>query len=263
MIGVVGFDGGSRPAVALALPPPEETSDEGEAEGGGGPGDETGACCLPDGTCEEVTFSECATDGGSFQGEGTTCDDVDCTHTGACCQGTNCSITTEDDCGAIGGVYQGDDTGCDPNPCEEMPPCNGCGFDAFDGSGRKFLTYTANLVGYDHVFAPFPDCSLDYDITTSYTISTVDCSTAVTCSGSSTNGAHVCSWFNDSGTCSFGSCDQGPLCNVGIPGDCNPNTGGGAIPISATEAICTAGDSGLGFQWSEMMTITLSDECTP
>jgi hypothetical protein len=151
---------------------------------------------------------------------------------------------------------------CDPNPCE-MTPCLGCGFDAFDDSGRKFLTRTAELVGYDHVFAPFPTCSLDYDITTTETYSTVDCSVTTICSGSSTNGSNTCPWFNDGGTCDFGSCDQGPLCNVGIPGDCNPNTGGGAIPVDAITATCSAGDSGTGFAWSEMMTITLSDECTP
>src|SRR6266446_9171633 len=60
--------------------------------------------------------------------------------TGACCIGTDCSILTEADCIAAGGIFQGIGVPCDPNPC--MPPCNGCGFDAFDGSGRKFLRLT-------------------------------------------------------------------------------------------------------------------------
>jgi hypothetical protein len=60
--------------------------------------------------------------------------------TGACCIGEACAILSATDCAAAGGVYQGDFTPCSPNPCVAvLPPCNGCGYDAFDGSGRKFL----------------------------------------------------------------------------------------------------------------------------
>lgn len=59
--------------------------------------------------------------------------------TGACCIESGCSIQTESSCGLLGGLYLGDGTGCVPNPCIPPPPCNGCGFDAFDGSGRKFF----------------------------------------------------------------------------------------------------------------------------
>ena len=77
----------------------------------------TGACCLPDGTCEEVTVAQCIEDGGTFVGG--LCIDADCPQpTGACCVGTDCTIETEDDCTGMGGTYQGDDTTCDPNPCE-------------------------------------------------------------------------------------------------------------------------------------------------
>ncbi len=117
MIGVVGFDGGHRPAVALAIPPGELTSDEGEQEGGG-PGDETGACCNPDGSCDDgVTQFDCTSSGGIFQGFGTDCDSVTCEAFGACCVDTDCTIETESDCTDMGGTYQGDGTTCDPNPC--------------------------------------------------------------------------------------------------------------------------------------------------
>ncbi len=76
-----------------------------------------GACCHPDGSCDIQTQSACSASGGAYQGQGTTCEDVDCTHTGACCYDTVCRIQRADDCT---GTYQGDGTGCDPNPCTEM-----------------------------------------------------------------------------------------------------------------------------------------------
>ncbi len=123
MVGVVGFDGGYRPAVALALPPAELTSDEGEAEGGG---DVTGACCFPDGACGQATEDGCIAGGGAFQGIGTICEDFDCSHTGACCDGSSCRVTRASDCLF---VYQGDGTDCDPNPC---PPDTGSCCVGFD-----------------------------------------------------------------------------------------------------------------------------------
>lgn len=143
MVGIVGFDGGYRPAVALALPPDELGSDEGEEEGGEPPPDETGACCNPDGSCDDgVTEFDCTKSGGTFQGVGTDCSDATCPTepTGACCVDADCSIETEGDCTGMGGIYQGDNTTCFPNPCG-APLC-ACGFEAFDGSGRKFLTRT-------------------------------------------------------------------------------------------------------------------------
>jgi hypothetical protein len=38
----------------------------------------TGACCLSDGSCVEVTADECAAAGGTFNGEGTLCVDANC-----------------------------------------------------------------------------------------------------------------------------------------------------------------------------------------
>ncbi|MEE9212066.1 MAG: hypothetical protein V3U29_05375, partial [Phycisphaeraceae bacterium] len=64
-----------------------------------------GACCLPNGngTCDDdkgkgVVDFVCEAQGGTFQGDGTACADVDCTPTGACCEidGT-CSEGTQED----------------------------------------------------------------------------------------------------------------------------------------------------------------------
>lgn len=44
-----------------------------------GGGDPTGACCLPDGGCQDgVTAAECAGLGGAYQGDGTPCATADC-----------------------------------------------------------------------------------------------------------------------------------------------------------------------------------------
>ncbi|HPD30626.1 MAG TPA: thrombospondin type 3 repeat-containing protein [Phycisphaerae bacterium] len=39
---------------------------------------QTGACCLPDQTCSEILSVSCATAGGSYQGDGTSCDSNPC-----------------------------------------------------------------------------------------------------------------------------------------------------------------------------------------
>jgi hypothetical protein len=41
----------------------------------------TGACCLPDGSCQELTKAECEAKGGKYQGDGTTCATVNCNPT--------------------------------------------------------------------------------------------------------------------------------------------------------------------------------------
>lgn len=86
----------------------------------------TGACCI--GTdCSILTAAACATAGGTYQGNGTTCSPNPCTPaTGACCVDTTCSITTESDCATMGGVYLGDSVPCDPDPCSSGACCLPC-----------------------------------------------------------------------------------------------------------------------------------------
>ncbi len=124
-----------------------------------------GACCL-DGDCSITTEEECD---GSYQGDGTTCEGVDCGEatSGACCVGDVCSIESPDSCEGMGGIYQGDDTTCDPNPCVETPPCDfGCGgfLNPDDGLyyNKKIYTnsvdnspcdaLTCNLFNFDYYF---------------------------------------------------------------------------------------------------------------
>jgi len=76
-----------------------------------------GACCHPDGTCEEIQYHiPC---GGVFLGIGTTCDECAPPATGACCDSDgSCAITTRFEC------ESGDwriDAPCEPNPCPALP----------------------------------------------------------------------------------------------------------------------------------------------
>lgn len=78
----------------------------------------TGACCTG-ADCQELTAAECATAGGTYQGDGTVCTPNPCAvPTGACClTDGNCTTHTATECAAAGGAYQGDGTSCTPNPC--------------------------------------------------------------------------------------------------------------------------------------------------
>jgi FtsP/CotA-like multicopper oxidase with cupredoxin domain len=83
------------------------------------PSQVAGACCLPDQTCSVLTASQCSAQGGTYQGDNTTCSPNPCIiPTGACCfnDGT-CQDLTQAQCGSAGGSYQGDGTLCTPDLC--------------------------------------------------------------------------------------------------------------------------------------------------
>lgn len=75
----------------------------------------TGACCLPDDTCEILTEQNCLSQGGDYRGEDTTC--VACE--GACClpSGGCTDAETPTSCGQAGGVFQGPGTNCASIEC--------------------------------------------------------------------------------------------------------------------------------------------------
>ena len=80
-----------------------------------------GACCFPFGCANNMTEEDCSAAHGDYQGEGSTCEDVDCTsrstEVGACCIDNQCIQLTEDECGRSNGNYLGDNEGCDTNSC--------------------------------------------------------------------------------------------------------------------------------------------------
>jgi spore coat protein A, manganese oxidase len=79
----------------------------------------TGACCLADNTCQELTPTQCSVAGGTYHGDGTVCTPNPCVApTGACCHADGtCTAETAAACAAAAGAYQGDGASCTPNPC--------------------------------------------------------------------------------------------------------------------------------------------------
>lgn len=70
-----------------------------------------GACCFSNSTCTQVTGEECYALGGTFRGEGSNCQIVDCD--GACCFYTGgCLDFSADNCAIAGGTFQGVGTLC-------------------------------------------------------------------------------------------------------------------------------------------------------
>ena len=101
----------------------------------------TGACCLPDSTCEIATPAKCATDGGMYLGNGTSCSPNPCSIGECCLAHITCQDLTQFDCNNEGGKFQGNGTKC-PTPC-----CCPHYFLAFDGSGRRFTAYSGSMTG--------------------------------------------------------------------------------------------------------------------
>jgi spore coat protein A len=77
-----------------------------------------GACCLPTG-CTVISSTDCANQGGVFQGPGSTCSPDPCTPaTGACCLPTGaCVVISEISCIGQGGTYHGDNSVCSMISC--------------------------------------------------------------------------------------------------------------------------------------------------
>ncbi len=95
----------------------------------------TGACCDPDGTCDDdVLELDCIGGGGAFQGSGSECATVECPPPdGACCLVSGgCLVLPEDDCGVIpDSTWAGALTDCSDgngndtaDACEGGPPCD-------------------------------------------------------------------------------------------------------------------------------------------
>jgi len=114
----------------------------------------SGACCLPDGTCQDqLSPDDCAALGGTFMGDGTSCAGVECPEpTGACCFVTGgCLVLTASDCAIAAGDWAGPGTDCaDRNgngradACEQQTSCAG----DTDYSGDVDLADLATLLSH-------------------------------------------------------------------------------------------------------------------
>jgi len=81
-------------------------------------GDELpGACCFQ-GNCSDITPSFCVATGGTFLGEGTTCEDnADECIIGACCLPSGCMQVQQIDCGLMNGTAFSPGTECGAGTC--------------------------------------------------------------------------------------------------------------------------------------------------
>ncbi|MCB9854426.1 MAG: hypothetical protein H6818_01980 [Phycisphaerales bacterium] len=85
----------------------------------------TGACCKPDGTCESLTQSLCATSSGVYQGDASLCANVNCPQpTGACCfMPSGCVNLTALNCSGAGGTWNGAGSNCATIICFPTGAC--------------------------------------------------------------------------------------------------------------------------------------------
>jgi|GEM_PF-2890362 len=76
------------------------------------------ACCLPDGSCDELTLDECAGASGTSHGPGSSC-----TASRACCLGLDCSFLDPLCCAEMGGSVDDALTTCDLQACCQGDLC--------------------------------------------------------------------------------------------------------------------------------------------
>jgi hypothetical protein len=86
----------------------------------------TGACCLTDGSCVVTSSSSCSSQGGIYQGNNTTCQQVSCPQPlGACCfsSADGCVNMNQANCAAAGGFWGGAGTNCASYVCFPEGAC--------------------------------------------------------------------------------------------------------------------------------------------
>ncbi|MBK8916002.1 MAG: proprotein convertase P-domain-containing protein [Phycisphaerales bacterium] len=84
-----------------------------------------GACCLPDGTCQDISSLACQTAFGVFQGDGSECATTACPPAEGCCfANQTCQFLTTDRCSTLGGTSLGAGTDCNVT-CVRGACCNG------------------------------------------------------------------------------------------------------------------------------------------
>lgn len=110
------------------------------------------ACCLPDGTCADLSRAECLAQGGTPQGCGTKCadPDIDCAIVQACClPDGSCLDLPPAECVALGGTPQGKGTECALTDCNQNP----CILSDCEEAGcLDILTIQCDLVANMEVF---------------------------------------------------------------------------------------------------------------
>ncbi|MBX3383335.1 MAG: hypothetical protein KF864_07480 [Phycisphaeraceae bacterium] len=99
-----------------------------------------GACCLPSGSCVQLTATQCEDQAGVYQGDASDCANVTCPQpTGACCFSSGfCTPLQQPQCIGAGGTYLGNGTVCGSG---STCPTGACCLP--DGSCQPGITSTA------------------------------------------------------------------------------------------------------------------------
>lgn len=129
---------------------------------------ETEACCLEDGTCVDITVSECLQKNGTPQGIGTACSDpgIQCPQPPppvvACClpDGT-CIDTTVGKCKKYNGSPQASGSSCSDPGISCPQPCRPQAVDCPNGTISTSIT---KAIGLQDNFAPGPDLGAAPDL---------------------------------------------------------------------------------------------------
>jgi hypothetical protein len=85
-----------------------------------------GACCVDDGSCQQVSEFACISQGGIYHGDGLACGAVPggCIQPGACCLPTGlCEILSSAQCSVASGTYSGHGSTCAASPCAAGACC--------------------------------------------------------------------------------------------------------------------------------------------
>jgi hypothetical protein len=103
-------------------------TDLGCGAGQGPPGAGGGACCFPDGSCQQLDYPTCRDDRGNYLGDGTQCGPNTCINGGgggggACCFGDgSCAFISYLDCYNEGGTFYGQGVECASAFCPQPEP---------------------------------------------------------------------------------------------------------------------------------------------
>jgi hypothetical protein len=126
-----------------------------------------GACCLDVFTClDNFEPAICADTGGTFQGSGLTCAEVNCDTTprGACCLSADSCLDdqTVEECSSAGGAWLGDGTLCAISSCFDPVTNDECvnAVEMYDGANSyATLGATTSAEAYGETNADGSDCS--------------------------------------------------------------------------------------------------------
>ena len=174
------------------------------------------ACCLPDGTCQMLTPSDCVASGGAAQGAGTDCAGTNCpAPEQACCfEATGgCLDLTEADCLSAGGIPGGFGTSCATYVCFPVGACclpdGSCQDDTTPEDCQALGgTFQGDATDCATTNCPVPDGACCFATGGCLVLSEADCATA---GGTWAGPATDCSDNDGSGVADV--CEGPPSCN--------------------------------------------------